>query len=145
MKWHKFLIYFSLWASAILNLANAIQYLTGSMYGGEFEREMTYAFYEGLQTLDIFIGIVHLILSVFAIVTRFSLAGFKKSGPRKLFFVYLANALIAVIYIIAFCSVTGLSVGDLDAGNVFTSAITGIAMAFINKIYYDKRSSLFVR
>ena len=37
MKWYKFLIYFALWAGAIVNLIDSLQFFTGSILGDDVE------------------------------------------------------------------------------------------------------------
>lgn len=144
MKWHKFLIYFSLWLGAVLNLSSAVQYFTGSLYGGEYEAQLVYAFFDGLKAIDTLMGVVLIVIAVLCIITRFALAGYKASGPKLLFGMYLANVVVSILYIIIVSGITELGFGDLMNGSVAGSLIGSIAMAFINKVYYGKRAELFV-
>ena len=52
MKWYKFLIYFSLWAGALLNIGNGLMALQGMQYetGSEVTAELVYAMFDGLKT-----------------------------------------------------------------------------------------------
>lgn len=142
MKWHKFLIYFSLWAGAILNVLTGIGTFTGSIYAGEgVDPEMIYRVFDGLKTVDMLMGLMVIALAVLLIVARFALAGYKKNGPKLLVIAYAANIALALIYPIMVAAVTGLPFGELF--NV-TTLISSIAMLVVNKIYYDKRARLFV-
>ena len=49
MNWHKFLVYFGLWAGAVLNLINGFLLLTGSHYGDE--KELVYYFFPKLKKM----------------------------------------------------------------------------------------------
>lgn len=142
MKWHKFLIYFSLWAGAIMNVLTGIGTLTGSIYAGEgVDPEMIYRVFGGLKAVDVLMGVVFIALAVLLIVARFALAGYKKNGPKLLVIAYAANIALALIYPIMVAAVTGLSFGDLfDVSTLISSGI----MLVVNKIYYDKRAHLFV-
>ena len=51
MGWFKFLIYFALFAGAVLNALTAISMLTGSMYGES--KDLVYLFYKDLKTVDL--------------------------------------------------------------------------------------------
>lgn len=143
MKWHKFLIYFSLWAGAVLNLLNAVQYLTGSIYGSGSEANLVYAYYDGLKAVDMLMAMLLIVISVFSIVTRFALAGYKARGPQMLMGLYLINMIAAVFYLVIASVVTGISLGDLVDSSTISSLISSIAMVFINKSYYGKRAHLF--
>ena len=142
MKWHKFLIYFSLWAGAVINVSTAVGLLTGSIYGSSgADAEMIYRFYDGLKTVDVLMGLASIALAVMLIVTRFSLAGYKKNGPKLLTIAYALNIAIALIYPLIASSVTNLGFGDLlNPSSLASSA----AMLFVNKNYYAKRAHLFV-
>lgn len=145
MKWHKFLIYFSLWAGAVLNVFTAIGMLTGSLYTvSGADPEMIYSVFNGLQTVDVLIGLASLALAALLIVTRFSLAGFKANGPKLLLIAYAASTAVELLYPLIAASVTGLSFTDLMDSSSITSLITSVVMIFVNKNYYDKRASLFV-
>lgn len=143
MKWHKFLIYFSLWASAVINLLNAFQYFTGSIYGANGEASMVYSYYDGIKAVDMLMAVCLIAVAVYSIVTRFALAGYKAKGPKLLFGLYIVNAVVAIAYIFIASSVTGIAIIDLIDSNTISSLISSIAMAFINKTYYDKRAAAF--
>lgn len=142
MKWHKFLIYLSLWAAAVVNLFTAISYFNGSIYGNE--AYIVYQVFPGLKGLDSVMGIIMIAFAIFSIVTRFALAGYKANGPKFLIAMYIANVAISVIYLIAASSISRIGIGELLNSSTISQLVVGIAMAFINKTYYGNRAALFV-
>jgi len=142
MKWHKFLIYFSLWVSALVTLSAAGQFFSGSHYNGL--ADAVYAKYgSSLKTLDLLMGMASIFLAVWAIYTRFQLAGYKSGAPAKLMLLYALSLIVSVLYMIFACSISGLSFSALLEDSAGTLIGNGLMM-FINKVYYDKRSVLFV-
>ena len=79
MKWFHFVIYFQLFVSALVGLWNGFQLLTGRIYGENTDR--VYSYFSGLKGVDTIIGICYIAIAIFALVTRFMLADFKKCGP----------------------------------------------------------------
>ena len=143
MKWFKFLIYFSLFASAFLNGINGFRQLTGSIYGDE--KELIYDAIEGLQALDMFVGAALIALAALAIFTRFRLAGYHKNGPDLVTLMYASTIIINVIYYIGIAIVLPDDIADaVNTSSLITGSLTSIAMIFINKTYFEKRASLFV-
>lgn len=138
MKWHKFLIYFSLWASAVSNGFTAIGFWSGSFYT---DPETVYHTFAGLKTVDLLMSFACLAFAVLLIVTRYALAGFKVNAPKLLLIVYAVYAAVLLLYPLIVVGVTGLSFTDLwEPASLISSAV----MLVVNKVYYDKRASLFV-
>ncbi len=142
MKWYKFLIYFSLFASAVLNAITGFQLLTGAHYGGS--AEYVYAFFDGLKGLDILVGLLSLGFAGFAIYTRTRLAGYFQNGPKMLLFTYAAGAAINLIYVIGLNAVLGGIASEIDTSSFIINLIVSAVMIFVNKTYFDKRAHLFV-
>lgn len=145
MKWFKFLIYFSLWAGAVINLANAVLMLTGSVYEvavNSISPDVVYGFYgNGLKAFDMIYGIAMLALAAFSIHARFRLAKFRKDGPLCLYIVYGASIALSLIYTIGTTIIVGESTFSSDiASNVLVSFI----FIFVNRSYFKKRSAMFV-
>ncbi|MBE5785920.1 MAG: hypothetical protein E7324_00095 [Clostridiales bacterium] len=145
MNWHKFVIYFVLFANAVLNVINAIQYFTGSIYGGEYEKRMVYTVFSGLQTIDVLMGIMCLAVAVYALLTRFALAGYQAKAPKMMSSMYLINAGIAILYLLLASASTGIGLGDLMNASLATSLVVSVIMFFANKTYYAKRAALFTK
>ena len=142
LKWHKFLIYFSLWAGAVMNVYSGIRSISGAQYGTDSAQ--VYAYYGGsLKALDTAMGLVLLVLAVYTVYTRFQLAGFKIDAPRKLTVLYTANLVASVLYLLAASAVTKLPLSSFMSDMIGT-IIGSIAMIFINQNYYNKRMELFV-
>ena len=141
MKWHKFLIYFSLWAGAILLAVNGGQLLTGSEYGND--AEAVYLYYPGLKGVDMTFGILLLALAVFMIYTRFQLAHFKEGAPNKLTMVYVLEIVSFLGYSIAVASVAKLPISDIISSQTTSSIVSSVVMIIANRTYYNKRAHLF--
>lgn len=139
MKWHNFLIYFSLWAGGILNAITGLTYLTGSVYGAD--ADYIYRYFDGLKGLDMLYGIAVIGLGVLLIITRFQLAGRKVKGPSMLMISYIIISAVSLMY-----GVIAAGIADVSLLEMINPASIGmsIAMIFINKAYYDKRAHLFV-
>lgn len=146
MKWYKFLIYFSLFAGAVLNALNGISYLTGSVYfilgHGYADAATVYEFYgETLRMIDIAFGVALIALAAFGIYTRFQLAGFKRNAPTLLYTLYAASTLLPFIYTIAVFMLFGI---EMDFASEIGS-LGGVAInIWLNFIYFRKRAHLFV-
>ena len=139
MGWHKFLIYFSLWAGAVVNLINGFQLLTGAQY--EDNADWIYSMYGGLRGVDMLFGAAILALAAACIYVRFQLAGYKRNAPNLLMYLYVANVVVTLAYPLLVSMTTPLSFGEVFSA---TSLVGPVAFIFINKTYYEKRMHLFV-
>lgn len=154
MAWYKFLIYFSLFAGAILNAISGIMSLTGANYheDGSDYSEVFYKFFPGLQTVDIIFGILCIALAAFGIYVRFRLSGYCANGPKMLSLLYTAVAAMNVVYLIAlYIVISGSAIGDrvdfseiVNVVAIVSNSAVSIAMIGINKKYFDNRKELFV-
>ncbi|MBE6626824.1 MAG: zinc ribbon domain-containing protein [Ruminococcaceae bacterium] len=147
MKWFKFVIYFSLWAGAILNIGYAIMAFTGAHYETEYEgaAELVYAMFEELKTIDLLYGLAMIALAVYMIVARFRLAGYYKNGPAMFISTYAIALLISVVYYVAVLTVVP-EVADADnvVSNLVGNAIGNGLMILLNSIYFKKRKHMFI-
>lgn len=146
MKWYKFLIYFSLFAGAVLNALTGISYLTGSVYAtlghGYVDAAAVYDFYgETLQMLDLVFGVALIALAAFGIYTRFQLAGFKRNAPLFLYTLYAASTLLPLIYNIAVFLLFGI---DVDFASEIGSLVGVAINIWLNFIYFRKRAHMFI-
>ena len=138
MKWFKFLIYFALFAGAVLNILSGLGTLSSVLIPSELET--VYDSYAALKALDVFMGVAAIGLGVFGIYTRFRLSGYHSNGPKMLLLTYAASAAIQVIYIIgAYIALDGA----VTMTSTFTNVAVSVAMIFINKTYFDKRAHMF--
>ena len=117
MKWHKFMIYFALWANAVIYILNGLVLfsLTSS------------------SPIAGILGLFFLGLAAWAIYVRFQRAGLRTGAPKKL--------LIWMIVSVALGLLSAIGNGDSQA---FTSAIINVAYAVWNWRYYSSREELFV-
>ena len=143
MKWFHFLIYFGLFAGAVINVINGIMAITGAQYDGS--AKLVYRMIDGLQTLDVIYGLALLATAALGIYARFRLAGYRKNGPHMLIVVYLVVAIAQLVYLIGLYVVLPEIVMDaVDTSSVIGGIIgSGIAVA-INTTYFKKRAHLFV-
>lgn len=144
MKWHKALIYCFLFLTALASVGNAIMVFTGSHYEGY--ADIVYRAMPKLKTVDTLMGILCLAGTALAIVTRQKLAGFKRGASDWLTLLYAYNAILSLFYPIAASAVVdvpGLLEESLTPGTI--GGIIGCVVAVAcNRIYYNKRASLFV-
>ena len=142
MNWFKFLIYFALFASCVLNVLGGIMMFTGSQYQGM--ASLVYAYFDGLQALDIINGVGCIAVGVLAIYARMRLAGYYKNGPQMLNAVYIAGIAVSLIYMIGASIVVG---GDVELNFASSIGSLGISAAMVvaNTIYFKKRAHLFTK
>lgn len=138
MKWYKFLIYFALFASAIVNVLSAISHLTGSQYGTD--SKLVYSAFPNLRALDVLFGMVFVGLAILSLVTRNALYWNKKKGPKLLCAIYAINAVINIVYPLIVSTIIETPLMD---SSIWTSSIIGFAMVIINYFYFKKRKDLF--
>lgn len=143
MKWFKFLIYFGLFAGALLNLVNGSIQLTGEQYGGY--KEFVYSRFAALQAVDIIFGILLILLAIFGVYTRFQLSSYRRNGPTCLNVLYIANIILSLAYLIAASALTQINIVELGGASMITSLVVSICMVVVNTIYFKKRSQLFVK
>lgn len=129
MKWHKFLVNFSLWLTAISEiLLGGVMLLmmtmdTPNRYRGE----------NGLLIFAFVLLVLMVACGVYGIVVRFELARFKQNAPAHLLFVQIAESIVIALFMM------------IDEDVALTSIIPSIVWAFINRYYYSKRADLFVK
>ena len=158
MKWHKFLVYFGVWAMAVTSFITAVTYLTGSTYGAL--RELVYDAYLFLQAADIVYGATQLACAALGVYTALMLLNQKKIGPAALYCLLIGSTLSELIYSGLLLVVTGgesynarflYAVQNSEAGFAGTVAsmiiTTGISALIIvlNVIYYGKRKQFFTK
>ena len=143
MGWFKFLIYFALFAGAILNVLQGILLLTGANYDGAVE--LVYAVFSDLEIVDMGCGIALIALAVLQIITRFRLAGFKRGAGGLVMLCYAAIVVIEIAYIAGFAaSVPEYVFESVDISSAISSIVMSVAMLVVNATYFGKRKALFV-
>lgn len=143
MKWFKFLIYFSLFAGAVLNVLSAISFFSGAVYDGS--AELIYGLFPDLKTVDVVSGILMLVAAALAVYTRFRLSNYCKNGPTLLSVVYVMAAAVNVFYLIGVSVVLPEAVLEqVDFSSSISGTITSLVMIGVNSAYFKKRAHLFV-
>ena len=96
LKWHKFLVYFSLWASAVFVFMKGANLIALGIFGDTDPQvpEPT-----SLKVLDIAYGVIYIALAVYHIYTRYQLARFKKGAPKHLLILYVIVPVVEALYI----------------------------------------------
>lgn len=151
MNWYKFLIYFALFAAAVLNFSASLMYFTGEIYnmsGESVGSEWIYGFFPSLKGLDVFMGIVALVMCAGAIFVRFQLAKFKKNGPLFYFILIGVNIATSIIYMIAsaviLADISNYTTTITISPSQIVGLITNFVILILNIIYFNKRKHLFV-
>lgn len=139
MKWFKFVIWVQLFLAALTNAGTGIGLLTGFAYGGYAED--VYATFGGLRILDILIGLLCLALAAAAIYIRFQLSGYRQKGPTLYLCFLLVSIAVSLVYMLLASLALGSFAGDLST---IVSLVTSLVKYFLNRIYFEKRSFLFV-
>ncbi len=137
MKWHKFLIYFSLWGTALMNIIITPIGIYSSL-SHQIRRD--YPVFYGLTIVFILLCIS---LGILAVITRFALADYRRKGPRLLVAMYVCTALLPILFNSLFSlSLGGPLLAPLPLSDVY-SCVVSLVMAGINAVYYKKRTELF--
>ena len=142
MKWHKFLIYFSLWAGAVIAAINAVMMLLGLHYGEE--AQLVYAIYKGLKPVDVLFGLLMLACGVAYIVARFKLARLERSGVKMVITLPIIMVVLNIAYPLVVSFVTGISMGEMWDSSSVGSIVGSVVLAMYNKKYYTERDALLV-
>ncbi len=150
MNWYKFVIYFALFAQALVLVILSINLFTGGLYGGL--ADYVYMLFGGLRALDIIFGLVFLALAAMAIYVRQKLAHFKCDAPR-LFYAFIIAANAASLVYFWGLSYMLSSVSFYDASSVVSTGVISTTISIIggcaiwlaiNTAYFKKRAHLFV-
>ena len=141
MKWHKFLIYFALWAGAILNGISGISTLF-SCLGGEYAA--VYDAYPALLGLDIFSSLCLIGISVFQFITRNALARLSRKAPQMVVWLYASTVILSVLQVVAVWLVSGVGLSYVMTPDMWLILIEGALMTWANQVYYRKRAAMFV-
>lgn len=140
--WLKFIVYFQLFAFAIIELFNGIGFLSGSVYG-EYA-DLMYAAFPALFPLDKIMGAICLMLCVLGVVTRFMLTGLKRYAPWLYLGVYLCNLVQSLIYLAIVSGITGLSIWNFFDVSDVAQLISSIVMIAVNFVYFKHRMNAFI-
>ena len=144
MKWYKFIIYFQLFAFAVLTVVDGVRYMNGMIYEG-YARQV-YLMYPGMQTMDVIFGIFCFLMAGYAIYVRQGLANFKAASVKQYYAFLIVGIAYSLLYIAVVSGVTGVPIGSvlrMDAGITANIGIR-VGIIFANITYFKKRGHLFV-
>ena len=130
MKWHKFICYFALWLSAVMNLVTGFTYMS-SYYTAE-------KLYGGFA----------IVIAVLCVMTALKLIKFKTGAPKLLHHLLLLSAVGSLAFMLWSAGVFsgyGIDFGDRNTVAALSSFVLSLIIILINKSYYDKRAYLFTR
>lgn len=149
MAWFKFVIYFQLFANAVIMLYNAASGFFGLGYGDD--AALIYMLCPELKAVDVIYGIVCLCFAVAAILVRQRLAHYKKNAPTL--YLGFVGAVLASSLLYTFAGIAVLSwvspyavkasIATL-AGSIMGTVLSAAIFLPLNYIYFKKRRELFV-
>lgn len=142
LKWHKLLIYFGMWLSALTLLGNAGMLLMGSHYGNAEDQTAVYSMFPDLRHLDVFFGVAYLALAVYCVKSRFMLARLQKNGVRGAIFITLVSPVLEILYQGFFCNILGDYASLIGLGVSYESLLYAVVFALILFFYYRKRKDI---
>lgn len=146
MNWYKFVIWFQLFANALVNAISGITAATGVMYGSS--PEQVYAMVPMLKPVDLIYGSLLFGSAILALVARGRLRKFCKNGPMLYYLLLVSQTLVLMFYQVVGGAVIYASVmGDLYQPNyagVAGNVIGSVILLVCNVIYFNKRKALFV-
>lgn len=139
MKWYYFIIWFYLYAVAVIGVFLGVGEITGMVYLGMAED--FYTVFPMLRILNVFFGVVQLVLAVTAFYIRSLLFHFKQVAPRFLLLYQGVSLFYTVFYSVTVSLILGMPA--FDVMSVAMLAVNGVLIA-VNKRYFDKRMDQFV-
>lgn len=140
--WMKFLLNFSFFATAVVNLFSAISLFTGITYGEDlpYVRE----FFPEIRVIDIIYGFFVLALGAGAIFVRFRISELKRDAMKWYLVLFVSGLIIGYVYLIICAVIVGTSPAELIAEEI-GSDMTGIIIFAINYgVYFKRRECVFV-
>ncbi|MDE5994056.1 MAG: zinc ribbon domain-containing protein [Oscillospiraceae bacterium] len=145
MKWYKFVVNVQLFLSMLMCVYNGYMYLSGTMYGGEEEREIVYTVFPKLKTLDIVFGIIYIIYIGFLIIIRYRLVKFKKNAPTLYILNFLIQNVLEWVWVVNANSYVSKSGSDLSfsSSDMVFRLIFCLIYILLNIVYFRKRKFMF--
>ena len=144
MVYYKFLINFSLFAGAVINLIFGIYYISGEIYAVVLNEKITatevYAFYGNeLKVIDVLYGLFLTTSAIYSFVVRQRLANFKANAPGSLTILCTLSTFIPFLYSIICFKFTEQPLNT----SLISSFIGSLVTLLINIVYFKKRAHLF--
>ena len=138
MRWYRFIIWFYLYASAVIGVLVGVGEITGVVYLDM--AETFYTLFPMLQVVNVFFGVMQILLAVIALYVRRQLARWKVMAPRYL----LMYQIFCLVYYAAYLAGTSLVLGeaavDWLAGGYILLQVLLLA---VNAVYFHRRQEMF--
>lgn len=138
MRWYRFIIWFYLYASAVIGVLVGVGEITGVVYLDM--AETFYTLFPMLQVVNVFFGVMQILLAVIALYVRRQLARWKVMAPRYL----LMYQIFCLVYYAAYLAGTSLVLGeaavDWLAGGYILLQVLLLA---VNGAYFHRRQEMF--
>lgn len=145
MKFHKFIVYFSLPVSALRSLGDGTRFLTGSQYIDEgFTPNQFFAAYPAVKSLDMIFGGVCLVQAVYCFYVCRRLARHKENGPDHLKALAILAILTNLAYLLLVSSAIKLPIERFINTQTLASVFVAAFYLVIIFVYYDKRKAMFI-
>lgn len=151
MKWYHFIIYFQLFAGAIVSVITAYMTFTGMthvpfelMESKTASRQSILFFYQmypRMKLLDQLDAAVLLATAVLMVITRMKLAKFKTGATRLYIITYVVVLASDVFYVFFASSLLRQNITD---ASYISNIMMSILLIIANYVYFGKREHLFV-
>ena len=138
-KWYQFIIHGYLYIAAILGVIIGAVAIGGQLYADM--TEVFYGLFPMLQVVNVFFGVMQLILAVIALFVRDQLAKWRVNGPLFLLLYQIFGLLYYAAYIAGTSLVLGTLALDWMSGGY---VLLQIVLIVVNKRYFDRRRDAFV-
>ncbi len=143
MKWYKFVIYFLLFASGIINIIGGFGIMSGAHYTDEYGNNFSnqiYRLFSELKFIDFLMGLICIGIGVYAFIVRAKLAEFRANAPKLFIYMYGIDIGINLLYGFMISMVTPIGIFEIvDVKDLIIS----VFMIVVNKIYFENRAHLF--
>lgn len=145
MKWYKYLIYFSLFANAVLRFADGILCLIGIDGGAVSEVLFEGCMFTGeYRAIDIVYGIVCIVMAGVILYVRNKLAKFKEDAPRLYIIYDIISAVFSFTYNLLIMVILENAEISSIIGEIIGAVVGESLYVYLNVIYFKKRKHLFV-
>ncbi|MCQ2081214.1 MAG: zinc ribbon domain-containing protein [Lachnospiraceae bacterium] len=139
LNWAKFLGYFALWLSALLNFIGGVSAFGGSQYGDL--KGLVYNIFPGMRAVDIIYGLLCIALAGLGGYCAYGIIMHKKFVVNYIPLLYAAAAGIVFVYSLVATIVVGQS---CFSASIIVNIIVSVVMVFVNSVYFNKRKHIFV-
>ena len=145
LKYHKFLIYFGLWAMAAVNSVYAALYYSGIMYHWAREvasSDMIYNIYgKGIKILDMVYATLLIVNAALALISRYRLSRRCTDGGYLVSGILLFQGILPIVYSVSAHFITGITAA-FNLKGILTLVLYAL-VSLVTLMYYKKRRDTF--